>query len=79
MDNLTNTILTKVTDLVQTSGISANVADRLLRYILLKDNASAAFCKPTINCTACRKGKKMCRCCIPPRTQACYLVVFLNC
>jgi hypothetical protein len=37
MNNLTNIILTTVTNLAQASGAIANVADKLLNRILLKE------------------------------------------
>jgi hypothetical protein len=72
MNNLTNIILTKVTNLAQTSGVIANVADKLLNRILLEEKAAAAHCR-IVSCRNCVNGIAICRRCCgsPPK---CYNV-----
>lgn len=72
MNNLMDTILMKVTDLAQTSGVIANVADKLLNRLLPEESAAAAeipiFCwkeKPLTICGRCVNGFKDCRTCCP--------------
>jgi|GEM_PF-4111321 hypothetical protein len=79
MNNLTNTILTKVTNLTQTSGAIANIADKLLNLILLEENAAAAplptICPTWPICGKCIDGYKRCRRCfktILPSPCRCY-------
>ncbi len=77
MNNLTNTILAKVTDLAQTSGAIANVADKLLNRILLKENAAAQipFCRLEIVipiCGKCVSGVQNCRLCCSGSPSRCF-------
>lgn len=80
MNNLTNTILTKVTDLAQISGAIANVAGKLLNRILPEESAAAAeipiFCpsQPLTICGRCVNGFKDCKICcrLPLRPLQCY-------
>ncbi len=54
MNNLTNTILTKVANFAEMSGVITNVADNLLllSYVLPKDNVAAQACRKI--CGSCR-------------------------
>lgn len=70
MDNLTNAILTKVANFAETPRVIANAADKLLSYVLLKDDAAALCYRPASpKCGPCqyigRSLMKQCtRCCI---------------
>ncbi len=70
MNNLTNIILTKVTNLAQTSGVIANAADKLLSHILPKDDV-AARCW-TYLCSFCVRGQRSCRTCCVGSVSGCY-------
>lgn len=66
MTNLANTILTIVTDLAQISGAIANFADKLLSYILPKNDVAAAcynkcgYCQRIARYVGQRKCQKCC-------------------
>lgn len=64
MNKLTNTILTKVADLAQTTSVIANAADKLLNHVLLKEDVAAWCFTHRNSCWPCVNGKKSCvRCC----------------
>jgi hypothetical protein len=64
MNKLTNKLFTSVGNLAETPGVIANAADKLLRYILPKDDAAAACW--TYKCDGCgreRPRQRKCRRC----------------
>jgi hypothetical protein len=69
MKDLTNTILTKVAKFAETVGVIANTADKILSYVLPKDDAAALCYRPYNSCGPCRYigrylMKQCTRCCI---------------
>jgi hypothetical protein len=71
MNNLTNKLLTKVSDLAQTSGGILNVADKLISRFLASENAAAFPC--FYLCQRCVNRVKRCRtCCYIRPFRVCY-------
>lgn len=59
MNNLTNTILTTMSNLAQSSNALTKVADQLLDRIVPQKDASAAWCV-RLYCGSCSNGRMAC-------------------
>lgn len=74
MNSPTNKLLINVADLAKIPGVIANAADKLLNYVLPKDEVVAQVTSCVIGtCTRCRNRLQLCnKCCLVRGKLACW-------
>lgn len=74
MNNLTNKLFANVVSFAEIPGVIANASDKLLNYVLPKDEVAASVTSCAIgSCTRCRNRLQKCnKCCLVNGKLACW-------